>query len=299
MPGGPRHTPGCQLAKGGRVVQRRWPSTREVTPNALLAVLLAGTYSGSPNPSHRLTSGLVYDPFMASNKKESDLYPAVSKWMESKSDLDCSLTWTNKGVGDVRPDVIGLRHAGGHLRGEFELVIVEVKKSSKRFLTSAGQTGAYGVYADRAYLCCLRGDKPFDDDDIDIASHLGIGLVEIDGHKKVKRVLAAPARQPIPRKRQELLFSLGFVVCQICGIPFPRSGDADDRKGWGGIRREGSRSAISDAVKDEKGFNWWFYEEWVKRYSPQTSANWNRRYMCPDCVYALFWDLGQIGDDED
>jgi hypothetical protein len=88
---------------------------------------------------------------MASAKKESDLYPTVSEWMGRKSGLDCSKTWTNKGLGDVRPDVIGLRHAGGHLRGDFKLVTVEVKKSSKRFLTSAGQTGAYGVYADRAY----------------------------------------------------------------------------------------------------------------------------------------------------
>ena len=88
---------------------------------------------------------------MASAKKESDLYPTVSEWMGSKSGLDCYKTWTNRGLGDVRPDVIGLRHAGGHLRGDFELITVEVKKSSKRFLTSAGQTGAYGVYADRAY----------------------------------------------------------------------------------------------------------------------------------------------------
>ena len=236
---------------------------------------------------------------MASAKKESDLYPTVSEWMGRKSGLDCSKTWTNKGLGDVRPDVIGLRHAGGHLRGDFELVTVEVKKSSKRFLTSAGQTGAYGVYADRAYLCCLRGDKPFNDDDIDIASHLGIGLIEVDGHKKVNRVLAAPARQPIPRKRQELLSSLGWVVCQICGIPFPLSGNADQRKGWGGIRREGSRSAISNAVKDGKGFQWWFWDEWVNSYSPNASSSWNRRYLCPDCVYGMFWDLGQIGDDED
>jgi hypothetical protein len=236
---------------------------------------------------------------MASNEKESDLYDKVQDWVTSADGLRCEKAWKDKGLKEARPDVTGLRHAGGHLRGDFELITIEVKTSSSQFLTSAGQAAAYGVYADRAYLCCPRADKPFDEDNIDIASHLGIGLIEIGTHQEIERVLAAPLRQPIPRKRQELLSSLGFDVCQICGIPFPLSGDADHRKGWGGIRREGSRSAISNAVKDGKGFQWWFWDEWVNSYSPDTSSSWNRRYLCSNCVSGVFWDLGQIGDDED
>ena len=236
---------------------------------------------------------------MASAKKESDLYPTVSEWMGSEAGPDCYKTWTNKGLGDVRPDVIGLRHAGGNLRGDFELITIEVKMSSKRFLTSAGQTGAYGVYADRAYLCCLRGDKPFDDDDIDIASHLGIGLLEIDGHKKVERVLAAPVRQPIPRKRQELIESLGYSVCQICGTPFPHSGDPEVRKSWKGLVRGDSRH-LSDAVKKKKSYVWWL-QNWsigLKRLDAKDLV-YDRRYLCSDCVKWLFWDLGPPEDDED
>ena len=149
---------------------------------------------------------------MAPAKKESDLYGKVQDWVVSADGLRCEKAWGNEGLQEARPDVTGLRHAGGHLRGDFELITIEVKKSSSQFLTSAGQAAAYGVYADRAYLCCPRADKPFDEDNVDIASHLGIGLIEIDGNKKVNRVLAAPACQPIPRKREELLFSLGFVV---------------------------------------------------------------------------------------
>jgi len=236
---------------------------------------------------------------MASAKKESDLYPTVSKWMERKSGLDCSKTWTNKGLGDVRPDVIGLRHAGGHLRGDFELITIEVKKSSGQFLTSAGQAAAYGVYADRAYLCCPQGDKPFDDDDIDIASHLGIGLIEIGKHQEIERVLAAPLSRPIPRKRQELLENLGFSVCQICGIPYPRSGDSEDRKSWKGLKR-GSTNEISDAVKGKMGYVWWLWN-WSKDSDRLTAdgLSYDRRYLCRDCVSGLFWDLGPPEDDED
>jgi len=39
----------------------------------------------------------------------------------------------------------------------------------------------------------VRGDKPFDEDNIDIASNLGIGLIEVDEHQEIERVLTAPA----------------------------------------------------------------------------------------------------------
>ena len=235
---------------------------------------------------------------MAPDEKESDLYAKVRDWAESDDGLRCEKAWTNKGLQGARPDVTGIRHAGGHLRGDFELITIEVKKSSGQFLTSAGQAAAYGVYADRSYLCCPQGDKPFDEDNIDIASHLGIGLIEIGTHQEIERVLAAPLRQPIPWKRQELLESLGFSVCQICGIPYPRSGDPEDRKSWKGLKR-GSTSAMSDAVKGKTGYVWWLWD-WSKD-SDRLAADglsYDRRYLCRDCVAGLFWDLGPPEDDE-
>jgi len=236
---------------------------------------------------------------MASDKKESDLYKTVRDWVVSDDGLRCHKTWINQGLQEARPDVTGLRHAGGNLRGDFELIVVEVKKSSDQFVTSAGQAGAYGVYADRTYLCCPQADKPFDEDNIEIASHLGIGLAEIDEHQKLRRVLAAPVRQPIPRKRQELLANLGWVVCQICGIPFPRSGDSENRKSWKGLNRSDA-SAMSDAVKGRKGYVWWLWN-W-SHDSDRLDANdltEDSRYLCRDCVEGLFWDLGPPEDDED
>ena len=236
---------------------------------------------------------------MASDEKESNLYTKVRDWVASSDGLRCDETWVNAGLQEARPDVTGLRHAGGRLRGDFELITIEVKKSSGQFLTSAGQAAAYGVYADRAYLCCPQGDKPFDEDNIDIASHLGIGLIEIGKHQEIERVLAAPLSRPIPRKRQELLESLGFSVCQICGIPYPRSGDSEDRKSWKGLKR-GSTNAMSDAVKGEIGYVWWLWN-WSKDSDRLTAdgLSYDRRYLCRDCVAGLFWDLGPPEDDED
>ena len=72
---------------------------------------------------------------MAPDEKESDLYAKVRDWAESDDGLRCEKAWTNKGLQGARPDVTGIRHAGGHLRGDFELITIEVKKSSGQFLT--------------------------------------------------------------------------------------------------------------------------------------------------------------------
>lgn len=220
---------------------------------------------------------------MASAKKESDLYPTVSEWM--KSGLDCHTTWINKGPREAIVDVIGLRHAGGDLLSDFELITIEVKSSPARFLTSAGQAAAYGVFADRSYLCCPQGDEPFDEDNINIASHLGIGLIEIDEHEEVNKVLAAPIRRPIPRKRLEFLDSLGWVVCQLCGGPFQTSASSEfrNRRGWTGLV-DGTTKVISRAVIEKKGYAWW------------VSDQKGRRFLCEGCSYNLFWEFAHPSD---
>ncbi len=225
--------------------------------------------------------------------------------------LPAELQWPFRGIRPFGPyrltcgDRVSIRRlrdwvaSSDGLRGDFELITIEVKKSSGQFLTSAGQAAAYGVYADSAHLCCPQVDKPFDEDNIDIASHLGIGLIEIGKHQEIERVLAAPLRRPIPRKRQELLESLGFSVCQICGIPYTRSGDSEDRNSRKGLKR-GSTNAMSDAVKGEMGYVWWLWN-WSKDSDRLTTdgLSYDRRYLCRDCVAGLFWDLGPPEYDED
>ena len=70
-------------------------------------------------------------------------------------------------------------------------------------------------------LACYFEKGSFEDDDFEIASHLGIGLIRIDSKLRCHRESRAPAAAPIPRKRQELLEHLGFVVCQLCEVAFP------------------------------------------------------------------------------
>jgi len=244
-------------------------------------------------------ANLTYDLHMATDIPESALYEPVRKWLESDTGLRCQHSWKNSGPQEARPDVTGLRHAGGQICGDFELIAIEVKTSSDRFVTSAGQTGAYGIYADRTYLCCYQDDEPFDEEQIEIASHLGIGLINIDKDLKVSRVLAAPVRQPIPRKRLELLDHLGFGVCQLCESPFPTSDEKEKPRSWKGLLK-GDKSAISEAVIEGKGYVWYLWN-WSKSFKrlEADDGTFDRRYLCRDCVEGLFWDLGPPEGDED
>ena len=94
-----------------------------------------------------------------------------------KGHFRCFATATNTGLAYSRPDVTGVRDIGGDLSGEVESIIIEVKRGgSQSFATASGQALGYRVYANRVYLAEARA-KTFNADEIQIASHRGIGLI--------------------------------------------------------------------------------------------------------------------------
>lgn len=228
-----------------------------------------------------------------SKPKESDLYEPVRKWLLRKTGLNCDSAPTpNRGVRHARPDVTGIRHAGGHLRGDFELISVEVKPSNARFVVSAGQASAYRLFADRAYLACYFEKGSFEDDDFEIASHLGIGLIRIDSKLRCHRESRAPVAAPIPRKRQELLEHLGFVVCQLCEVAFPLSGDLEDLETnkTRGVE-DGDTGDASTALEKKAGYRFWNYTWAEQKGRLRNEWAYDRRYLCPDCIANLFWHV--------
>jgi hypothetical protein len=153
---------------------------------------------------------------MAKKRLERTLYPLVARWVRRR--FLCFRLEINKGLRYSRIDVLGIRDVGGDFSGEVETLAVEVKRGSTPFTNAAGQTVGYRVYANRVYLADLR-DKPFDPDELMIASSLGIGLIQIKS-KKCHEVLSSPVYQPIPRLQLRLFESLGLGKCQLCGSLF-------------------------------------------------------------------------------
>ena len=214
--------------------------------------------------------------------RESDLYPVVEKWL-AKNHL-CFKTAKNRGLDYSRIDVIGVKDVGGDLSGEVETIAVEVKRGNQPFAKASGQALAYKVYANRIYLADQK-DAPFTPDEIQIASHLGIGLIHIQD-KECNEVLSSPYYKPIEKLNLWLLENLYLCRCQLCGCFFKIG---DEKSQYRNIAREN----IEKAVKDEKGLMFWNRKvddrkREVGISKAKDDETRERRFLCPDCIHYFF-----------
>ena len=211
--------------------------------------------------------------------KESDLYPRVETWM--KRHFRCFRTATNTGLAYSRPDVTGIRDIGGDLSGEVESIIIEVKRgASQPFATASGQALGYRVYANRVYLAEAR-EKTFTPMELQIASHLGIGLIWIKG-RGCTEVLSSPSYTPITRLNRLLLEKLALGHCQLCGSVF-QIGVRPKR--FSNLTRE----KIDKAIELERGVMFWNREVADRKRrlgirEAEEGSTHERRFICPDCV---------------
>ena len=186
----------------------------------------------------------------------------MSSWLSDPSGLGCLLTPESpKTISDPRPDAVGIRHVGGQLVGDFELIAVLIRPSTKRFISVCGETSAQSIHSDRTYLACYLGSEEFTEEQIDTALHLGIGLLRIDGDRRCHRSVPAPLNSPNNRIRASLLHQLGLIVCQLCGVSF---------------------SLFPDQQQDDAVL---WNERWADRFGRlRNESVYDRRYLCPDCV---------------
>jgi hypothetical protein len=230
--------------------------------------------------------------------RESPYYPAVEDWL--KKQCGCCSTGTNKGTRIARADVIGLRHIGGDLSADYELVAIEVK-TDEPFFRSIGQAAAYSVFAHRCYLASYeRGSKPFARAEIEMALSLGVGLLKIRSRRAdgVQEYLSAPARPPRHRFVLQMLETLGFSECLMCRGPFEgtyrnnvKRADRDDKLLM--LRR------AVEQTRDGTPTGYLFWAEGAvgkKHAAGDDRRNTARRYVCPDCLENI---LGPILDAQD
>lgn len=213
---------------------------------------------------------------------EKSYYPIVAKFLSQQH--QCFRTATNEGLKHSRADVIGIRDIGGDLTGEIETIIVEVKRGSEGFATASGQTFGYTVYANRVYLADKRHDG-FTSEEIQIASHLGIGLICINPKNKCSIILTSPYYKPLIRFNALLLEKLRLGKCQLCES-YVEIGDERSRYSY--VTKE----KINKALEEEKGVVFWNRhlnirkEELGVRVS-KNNTTFERRFLCADCVNLL------------
>lgn len=233
-------------------------------------------------------------PTNRASELESKYYPAVAAWL--KGAKGCFEADTNTGLRWARIDAVGLRDTGGSLSGGTEVVAIEVKRDGAPFGNSLGQAHSYSVYADRCYLAFHRtSTTPPSDAAIEMAAALGVGLIELRGRSRrpeITEVLGAPVGRPLEHLRLEVMEKLGYSICSLCRSAF--------RRGEKGAFRRNVRTTVPRAIADEKGLIYWLHEVAgrqgsAKRLDADEDAKpesiYQRRYLCPDCVWALFKDI--------
>ena len=216
---------------------------------------------------------------------EKELYPLVERWL--KRYLKCFKTASNTGLKYSRADVIGVRDVGGDMCGEIETVCVEVKKGREPFATASGQASGYRVYGNRVYLA-ERRKAAFTLDERDIASNLGIGLIQIQG-RTCKEILSSPFYRPIVRFNLLVLERMALGQCRVCGSFF-ETGKPENR--FSNLTRE----RLKTAIEKEKGMMFWNREvsdrkQRLKIRNTTDGSTYERRFICPDCISSVFSQL--------
>lgn len=213
---------------------------------------------------------------------EKAYYPIVAKYL--LRNYQCFKTQINTGLKYSRADVIGIRDTGGDFTGEIETIIVEVKRGSEAFATASGQAYGYTVYANRIYLADKR-ETSFTPLEVQIASHLGIGLIRIDNKNKCSIVLTSPFYKPMPKMNADLLQKLRLCKCQLCESYFEIG---NEKNRYANVSKEN----ILKAFEEEKGVVFWNRElskrkerHGVRLGMPNTT--YERRFICSDCIGLL------------
>lgn len=214
---------------------------------------------------------------------EKDYYIKVASWLEKKH--NCFKTAINTGLEISRADVAGLRDTGGDLSGEIEIIVIEVKREKEAFATASGQAFGYSIYANRVYLADKR-EFGFTSDEIMIANHLGIGLIQIDKNNNCTEVLTSPYYKPLTKFYKLFIRKLGLACCQFCDTYFS-TGDSVNKNS------KVTRENIKKALDENKGLIFWKRElnERKTKYKKENRSKdltYETRYLCYECTELLF-----------
>lgn len=225
---------------------------------------------------------------------EKRYYPSVKEWMERR--FPCFIAEVNRGLSGIGiPDIVGVQDVGGNLSGDVETIFIEVKRGHDPFARACGQTLSYNVCANRVYLADIRAGN-FTPEELQIAGHLGIGLVRIR-KGRCTEVLSSPFHTPIRGLSLRLLEVLGLARCQLCDSFFKMR---NAEKPWSNVVRadEDACYVVKKAIDREKGLMFWRMKvaerkRKLRLTDIEKGSSEERRFICPECV------TGVLAIDED
>ena len=213
---------------------------------------------------------------------ERELYPPVSEFL--KNELGCTETKYNAGTSYGRIDVLGFRERKSHFASQAEVVAVEVKEGT-RFLNYIGQAIAYSLYSHRVYLALKRPDgQRMTQDDIDIASRIGVGLLSISCENEINLVATSNEFDPEHYRLLQVIDKLGYFECTMCRSYYPKNpaGISVNEYRLNVKENPDYRGKLAKAVAERKGAVYWLYEL-AEVHADAKKYVYDRRFICKDC----------------
>lgn len=202
--------------------------------------------------------------------KERKLHSIVERYVERH--FNCCVTGREVGSRYVGlADVLGVRDTGGMFHGGIEVIAVEVKRNANNFGKLLGQALGYSLFAHRCYLATRTGRGGFSPEQKEMATKLGVGLIQIKG-KKCEEILTSPPHQPIPNLMLTALNNMDVGVCQLCDTP-------QFHKNW--------TKRMDEAVAEYKGYYSRRQIKDRKVLFTERKIPYRDRVICRDCIKTL------------
>ena len=210
--------------------------------------------------------------------KEKSLYPYVEKFLKSER-FGCFMTVQKAGTSFVGiADVLGVRDVGGDMRGDIEVIAVEVKRSCSNFGKILGQAVGYSLFAHKCYPAVpFKNNLGFSIEQKELATRLGVGLLEIrkyHGAWRCFEILTSANHNPHGHQLETLL-RRGFKLarCALCGVFTDISNRSES---W------------DEALEKNKPYLIWRKPDRKLLFSRRKKGDWRRLYICSDCVKELW-----------
>lgn len=121
--------------------------------------------------------------------------------------------------------------------------------------------------------------------EIQIASHLGIGLIKIDSRNKCSVILTSPYYKPMVKLNADLLEKLRLGKCQLCES-YIEIGDSKNRYTYM------AKKKITKALNEDKGVIFWNRQVSTRKEKHgvrigKENTTYERRFLCSDCINLL------------
>lgn len=212
--------------------------------------------------------------------EEWEYYPRIAHFLKTK--YHCFATGETTGSGHVGlADVIGIRDTGGPMMPDVEVIAVEVKLDTSSLGKSLGQALGYSLFADKCYLAVPMGKKGFSLEQIEMATHLGVGLINCR-KSRIREVATSSPHSPIPALRTRVIWNLDYALCCLCGnaVEAPEDGTARRLRV---VEEEGRVLGIRKLLKDDGSSRRLLFTE---RSRPERERA-KYHYLCQGCFKLL------------